>query len=84
MFERTVLNMKKNLTNAPARELNSREVAKIIAGLMGSLVSWNDVDTVMSGIDHIAKHREAYREQFVQIKRIATEATAKGNFDDQD
>lgn len=76
--------MKQKLTNTPARELNSREVAKIIAGLMGSLVSWNEVDTVMAGIDHIAKHREAYRSQFVQIKRITTEATSKGNFDDQD
>jgi len=61
----------KPLTDFEARSLTSREIAKIIAGIMGSLASWCDVDQIFDALDNLHKYREQYRSQFNLMKRLA-------------
>ena len=60
-----------SLDPRPARPLTSREIAKLIAALLGSLCgAWCDPKEVMAALDHFAEHRDSYEAQFRQMAAL--------------
>lgn len=61
------------LDRMPARPLTSREVAKIVSGLMAGMIEWCGSKTMIDALDHFIKYRDKYIEIWVEeeFKRIA-------------
>lgn len=47
-----------------ARALNSREISKVISGLLGSLIGWCDVNEILTAIDHMSENKDHYKKAF--------------------
>lgn len=58
-----------SLDKEPARPLTSREIAKIISGILTGFVEWCDTDAVCDVLDYLAEHKEAYKSQFRMIEK---------------
>ena len=53
----------------PARPMTSREIAKLISGILGSLVQGGTtVDAVLAALDHFHEHREGYEEALTTLR----------------
>lgn len=61
------------LKKTNARSLTSREITKIVAGTLGSLLTWCDVEEVIGAMDHFAERRVDYAAQWRVIQKMAPE-----------
>jgi len=52
------------LNTEPARPLTSREIAKVLAGVLGTLAGWCDPADIETAMNHFYTHAEAYRKQW--------------------
>lgn len=48
------------LNKQPARPLTSREIAKIVSGIMTGFIEWCDSEEVIKALDHFIEHRNKY------------------------
>lgn len=58
------------ITKEPARVLTSRELAKIISGILTGFIDWCGSDPVCDFLDHVAEHKEEYKTNFRNIEKI--------------
>jgi hypothetical protein len=56
--------MRRTLSTEPARELTSREIAKIVGGLLGALATWCKPHDIGRVIDHLHENKDVYLGQF--------------------
>lgn len=55
------------LTRQPARPLTSREIARIISGLVGGLAQWCSPTEITAALDHLHQHRATYLEMWRRV-----------------
>lgn len=60
----------------PARPLTSREIAKIVSGLLGGLAGWCDPDDIAAAIEHFHENRELYLQTWRQSQKMIRDAQA--------
>lgn len=68
---------------APARPLTSREIAKIISGLVGSLAQWCEPAEIEAAFAHFHEHAERYSEAWRVVHRTAKSADVSLTVDGQ-
>lgn len=56
------------LDTRPAEPLTSRQIAKLIAGLMSSLVHESGSKAVSDALNHLVEHQQYYDGTFKQIE----------------
>lgn len=59
---------KMSLNKEQARVLTSREIAKIISGVLTGFIDWCGSDPVCDFLDHLAEHKEEYKDHFRNIE----------------
>lgn len=62
-----------SLDSRPARQLTSREAAKIIGAVCGGLLDMVDVDDLCDAIEHFHEHRASYRAYWEAMKKSGVE-----------
>lgn len=50
------------LSPQPARPLTSREIARILSGLLGGLAAWCSPTEIVAALDHLHENRAYYLE----------------------
>lgn len=58
------------LDKRPAEPLTSRQIAKLIAGLMSSLVFESGSHAVSDALNHLVEHQKHYEETFKAIEQM--------------
>lgn len=61
--------MAKILNELPARTLTSREIAKIVAGVMTGFVDWCGAQPVCDAIDHFVEFGDNYKVAFRELEK---------------
>lgn len=60
--------MEKILSEEPARELSSREIAKVLGGLLGGLANFCKPEDIKAAITFTYKNIDVYTEWFNKLK----------------
>lgn len=58
------------LDTRPAEPLTSRQIAKLISGLLCSLVPECGAETVTNAFNHFVEFQNDYRNQFKEVERM--------------
>lgn len=61
-----------SLSPDPARPLTSREIAKIISGVVGSLAEWCDPAEIEKAFEHFHENADLYREVWRRVRDAST------------
>jgi hypothetical protein len=65
----------RTLDERPARPLTSREIARAVAGLLGSFATWCDPRDIRDAMSHFYVHADMYRQQWELLHEMG-EASA--------
>jgi hypothetical protein len=58
------------LDTRPAEPLTSRQIAKLIAGLMCSLVHESGAEAVTDALNHLVEHQGHYNDTFKNVESL--------------
>lgn len=60
--------MKRILDERPARPLTSREINKVLGGVVGSLAEWCEREDIWAALEFFLAHKDEYNTMFDMIQ----------------
>jgi recombinational DNA repair protein (RecF pathway) len=58
------------LDTREARKLTSREIAKLVAGIMTGLIDWCGSKAVCEALNHFVEHQKNYERTFRHVEEV--------------
>lgn len=59
-----------SLNRKPARPLTSREIAKVVAAVLGGFVDWCGADPVIEAMNHFIEYHESYIDTWKDMEKL--------------